>query len=612
MHKKIGILVGMIIGILSIIFSMGVFADIVDDSYKERYFYDKLLYYHDGVEFNYLGDRSEDKYDDLLDWYGDRCYNVDFDGVYIVGIEIEVYKDSELMKITNFEAQMNIIDNELKYIDYIFDGELIYHFKIGYSNLNDEYYEFNGFDICEFYGEYVICKGIYKYYDESMLEYLDPYASVYDLGDDQFSNIMFLKYEIDSTDNEITIDYENPLLLDDIIDTVGIKNSDGNRIGKYYINESNYDVNNVSIGLYNCKVVGIDSNGDIYVKIIYIDAKRVRNPIEMDDITTMYNEVIDENYIIDNLSIDCEYSNLEIISEYFSNASICGVYPYSVTIKTKEEQIFTASKNIYVVDKIPPIIVGYDTLQTDTENVLSYDDILSRYEVNDEYSNDGIRIGIKECNSDDSYYVNNYNVSGIYKIRIEAYDQFNNYSYKDIKLYVNRVDPIVIDNNTTNSVIVTNDAEKPILTATMSTNLSSEPNNIVRTTTLVTSIVKREVYSISTTVNNNLTIEMIKNNLLDNDMLSMDNYDSVILESEYFDNQDKIGVYDVLAIVDGGNKFNFNIEVLEASKSEDGNVGNEKKISTKDIVFYSAVGGFIVVVIIVILILRRKKNGKKN
>ena len=449
MKKKLCILMAIIICILPNLFGVLAHADIVDDDYKEFYYDDKKLYFHDNIEFNYICDRSSNEYYNLRYWYLYNVYDLELEGYFISGMQLEVYNNDGLMKKTSFEIHSNIYEGCVTSIDYVFDGELIYHFKIDDRNLDDDYYEFDGFDICEFYGEYVICKGLYRYYDESELEFLNPYASTYQLRGRDTDNILFLKYEIDAKDNEIVIDYENPLSLTDIVDSVGIKNKNDERIGNYDILASNYDENDVEIGLYNIKIRGIDTNGDIYIKTIYVDSKRIKNPIHISDVKTMYNEIIDENYLISKAVIDCEYSELTIESEYFNNSNICDEYQYSITIKTVEGQYFTSVANIIVLDTIQPIITGPDTIQTDTENVLSYDEILSRYVVTDEYDNSSLKVELKETNNEDSYYINNYNVSGIYKFRVLAYDKYNNCGVKDIKLYVNKVKPMEVNNYNT-------------------------------------------------------------------------------------------------------------------------------------------------------------------
>ena len=112
-----------------------------------------------------------------------------------------------------------------------------------------------------------------------------------------------------------------------------------------------------------------------------------------------------------------------------------------------------------------------------------------------------------------------------------------------------------------------------------------------------------------TTTNNKLTLESIKNSLLDKDLIVNDQYDSVMIESDYFNNYDKVGIYDVLVTIDGGNSFNFNIEVKESVVVEE--VKENKKLSSKEIIMYSVIGGVIIIVIVIVIIIRRRKNDKK-
>ena len=62
--KKIVVFILFVLGVLfPIFYGVKVSAScIVSDSYKENYYLDKKLYYHDGVEFNYLCQRSQEEY----------------------------------------------------------------------------------------------------------------------------------------------------------------------------------------------------------------------------------------------------------------------------------------------------------------------------------------------------------------------------------------------------------------------------------------------------------------------------------------------------------------------------------------------------------------------
>lgn len=592
----------------------------------------KNLCYHEGLEFNYITEKSYDEFIHLGNYIYEIFDNSEVEGEYTLIVDLEVTTAYGVKKNATLSVEYIIKDSHVAAINYYFNEYQFYHFQITYLGGGD-YYEFEGYDISSYYGEYVTAKILSSYYDENLaIFHYEDYYDVEALEGHEFDNTFFVLYYEDKTNNEINIDTLNPMDLDDIVDILGVYNNNQSRIGVYEVIETNYDPNNLDVGMYYAKIVGIDYDDSIYLKTIYIISKIMTNPITTIDISTRYNEAIDSDYIKNRISVDCECDEVNCTSTYFDNPNICGDYQYTISIKTKNEQYFSNNGNIHVYDDIPPTIDGADTVQTDTENRLMYDEILDKYIINDDYSNDGLKIELKELNEEDNHYINNYNLSGIYRFKIIAKDQYENETTKDIKLYVNiaKIDnpPVNSTTQASSTTLTEPESSTPTITTSITTPTTSQtiltsPSTKTRvepsvseTSTQASLISKtqREEYKIYTTTNNHLSIEDIKNSLLDNDKITKDEYDTISIESDYFENLDTPGTYIISIKHDGGNITSSLIEVKaqEAKVEEPKEDAKTNKIEKKDIIFYSVIGGLVLVVIILFFIMRRKNHEKNN
>ena len=600
-----------ILGVLMVISFSFVWNNINASNVYPNDYYDNhsevVKSYSDGVKFNYIIFKDDEAYYEAEEKLYDFMSGYYAEGVYDYVTYLDITTSAGRKLEGELHTKFRFKNSYVLYVDYYFNDYLYYH-----RNISDDgdYKEFTYYDICDYYGEYVVAEINGYYEDDEELDYESNFISYYMNNHYQFMDMGYCLYYMDNTNDEINIDFENPLDIEDIIDRVGIRNKNGVRLGDYELVSTDYDSNNVDVGVYNAKIYGIDKDHNIYFKNIHIVSSRLTNPIHLENLRVRYNEVLTRSDIIDSVSFDCEYSDLICRSDYFGNEGKCGDYEYSISIVADGNVNYLKSDIITVYDDIPPKVSGPAWVDTDTENRITYDELLEKCVVYDEYSDEGLIIDIKELNSEDNLYINNYNLSGRYKFSVIGIDQYENMSHYDFNLYVSKA-----SDNSSNTSASTDDNKTTNITPSLSNNTTSviessikieDSKNIETSINTSTTVNQREEFKFRTTTNNKLTIEDMKRMLLDSDEITKEEFDKVSIKSSYFDNMDKAGKYDVY-INDGNHEYCIEIEVSEAKEEKKEEV-KEEKITTKDIIMYSSIGGLFLIIVILIIILRRKKK----
>ncbi len=364
----------------------------------------------------------------------------DIHGTYIYECTLRIQKASDTQGLNLISELLTISVNinyysKIEDITYAFGDNIFYRFVIS-EELQDEYVPFEGFDLCNIYGEEVT----------ATIAYVDTYTTGINKAARNIANrcnyylkinMMFISYTLVTNDNTINIDCNNPATEAEIVGTIGFTLPNGTVLSNYEVIGSNYNSNEVYAKNYIISVRALDSDNKIYVKNIIVNASEY-NPIRNNTImTTYYNRQTRDN-LIQALGIECGYKYIEFNTDYTDNYNICGEYSFSIKIITNDNDIYKRTGKIIVYDNVGPVIMGNKDLYTDTEHRLSYKEILSNYTAVDEYSNTGIVLDVIEKNAPDNLYINNYNKADNYNMNIEASDQYGNVSTLPIVLHVSQ------------------------------------------------------------------------------------------------------------------------------------------------------------------------------
>ncbi len=260
--KKIKVLVLFVIGVIvGVSFIVKAYAsNVYPNDYYENY-RDYVLNYNDGIEFNYILYKGDEYYYEVDERIYDCMSGEDCEGIYDYVTCLDVTTSSGRRIIGELHTKFKFENSYVLSVDYYLNDYLYYHRNISDSG---DYPEFTYFDLCDYYGEYVTAK-INGYYDDWDDFYCDSsYISYYMNHYYQFLDMGYCLYYVDNTNEEISIDFENPLDIEDIMDRVGIRNKNGVKIGDYELVWTDYDIDNVEVGVYNAKMRGIDNDNSVY------------------------------------------------------------------------------------------------------------------------------------------------------------------------------------------------------------------------------------------------------------------------------------------------------------------------------------------------------------
>lgn len=443
MKKKKCLILMFLLGIL--VFSLGIFIpkvsakNLVPSDYCNHEEYVNNYSFQKNRVFNHISPYQEGILDQefvrgrLRTTFDD--FNFSIYGTYIVDSLIRIERKSGERFGVSLRAVVNIVENKIVDIEYQYDYETFYRYVVR-EDLEPEYTPFEGFDLCNYYGEEVTGTILQITYDSGGVR-TNPSGRA-DEADTcssyLFMNMIFVDYSLITNNNYIEIDYRNPISESKIIDTLGMKTDDGKILYNYEKIGSNYNENNLSEKSYIISLRALDDK-KIYIKNIIVNA-RDYNPIRNNTIITTYYRYLTRDNIIDMSYIDIAYKDITFETNYLDTPNICGEYYFKIEIITNDNNIYKRTGKIIVNDDVSPTIIGPDVLETDTEHRMTYQEILSHYRCYDEYSNEGSSLDIAETNSPDKYYNNNYNLAGDYGIQIIASDQYDNVNTKNITLHV--------------------------------------------------------------------------------------------------------------------------------------------------------------------------------
>ena len=144
------------------------------------------------------------------------------------------------------------------------------------------------------------------------------------------------------------------------------------------------------------------------------------------------------------------------------------------------------------------------------------------------------------------------------------------------------------------------------LSPTVEETSNETPNTSVEESTTKKTQVKRdEEFKLVTSVNNKLTIDSIKDSLLDSDIITEEEYDLVTIESNYFSTPDVKGEYLVTIKYPNGAKINYVLEVMGNTNAK------EEKKDDYTLIYIIAGSSVVLLIIVVAVIIKVKKHEKK-
>ena len=325
-----------------------------------------------------------------------------------------------------------------------------------------------------------------------------------------------------------------------------------------YLNKNNISLNEIvnhlnTYDLYNNKVVLDDYLPDIndlneielikdlndykVISKLYIN---YLDNLSFNPLKTSYYNHLSKEVILKDLNINYTYQNIYIDSDYFINPEILGDHNLYITLKNNNIYYFIKS-NINVYDDLKPNII-IDNLRIRIDKKPSIDEIKNMIKIFDNH--DGI---IEEYDFDNLDNYNDKSDVGNYKFKIDTKDLSNNKSSKIFSL---------------------------IITYPRSHN-----------------------FYITTTVDNLLTEDVIKEKLIERGYL--DSNEEIKIKTNYYDSFNKEGEYSLF--IDYGNEeYEYKILVLDNKV--------EKSGFNLIYIIYIILGILIIGIIAVALIIKKRRK----
>lgn len=204
---------------------------------------------------------------------------------------------------------------------------------------------------------------------------------------------------------------------------------DGDLTDEIFIYEDNYTRNSNRLGEYEI-IYGVkDSSNNIAyltVNILVVDLSPPEIIGNLHDVEISYDNNFDVDDFISKLEIEDNYDKdilLETyINTYSGNENKIGTYQIGLRATDSSGNINEVIKNIIVVDKVPPIIIGQEIIEKSINEEVLLNDIINLFSAYDDYDGDlSSKIKVIEDN-----YSNNMFKIGKYQVTLEVVDSSNN------------------------------------------------------------------------------------------------------------------------------------------------------------------------------------------
>ena len=255
--------------------------------------------------------------------------------------------------------------------------------------------------------------------------------------------------------------------------------------------------------------------------------------------TSYYNHLLKED-ILNNLNVNYQYENIDVDSDYFENPEILNDHNLYITLQNNNIYYFIKS-NINVYDDLKPNII-IDNLRIRIDKKPSIDEIKDMIKIFDNH--DGI----------------------ISKYDFENLDNYNDKS--DVGNYKFKIDTKDLSNNKSSKIF-----------------------------SLTLTYPRDHNYYITTSVDNLLTEEMIKEKLIERGYL--DSNEIIKIKTNYYDSFNKEGEYSLL-IDYGDEEYEYKILVL--------NNKIEKNEFSTIYIIYIILGILIIGIVVVLVIIKYRRK----
>ncbi len=339
----------------------------------------------------------------------------------------------------------------------LFSNNKLTNYKV--SLKNTIFYEFNivndkpvfvtleEIDLCDIYGEYTIDFTLEKeksitYSAGSLNEALE--TSIKNIG---FSSIYSIIYKQNekylNKDVYIFTGTDTPLFFEQIKRVITINDQTDGVIDNYVIDCNTYVLDDnfmIPAGKYKFRITAIDSYGNISFQWVYVMVVDDMLPnVYIPNMTVKYYDLLSEEDFI-NLAIiedDSEVARTYMkADEYFENAATTpGLYEaYMCAIDSwdnKKEYKFY----INVIDDLPPVVIKQnDYFVTYPYNKLTEDEIKGLITAIDDLDGNIDNSNITVLDLDD--YENNYNKYGSYRMKLIVKDNNDNSVEATVSIHV--------------------------------------------------------------------------------------------------------------------------------------------------------------------------------
>ena len=339
-------------------------------------------------------------------------------------------------------------------------------------------------------------------------------------------------------------DVEAPLTEKQILDSIRVEDpSEGNISSKISLENYDYKLVNgkIDVGTYNIMLIASDSKSNITIQKAFVAVCDVKAPlITGSDKKLQYNEKIENVLGLFKATDNSGHCDLTISEDnYSANYNKLGTYTITAKAVDKGENEAFKTISINVVDEVAPVLVTKEAYATTTQPILTKDDLYQYVSCVDEFDKENTIISIEDTNS----YFSNQSKKGDYIFNVTGSDQTGNKSYGTIKLSVT-------------------DDDFPLIIA--------------------------DTYTITLNQGEKLTKDDIANILLKSGQIK--SLDNLMIQSDYFNNYDKPGDYELIVSTKEGvyknvisvkpknndNKNNNTIDTIDYSiptktKEEDNN-----------------------------------------
>lgn len=340
---------------------------------------------------------------------------------------------------------------------------------------------------------------------------------------------------ISGVEKAMIIDYDNPILLSDILENVKCIDDDGVDVTDRLNVETTYpngsDFSSLKLGDYEVNLSCTDSSGNVATFTIVLKVVDLIAPVisGSDYIKTDYKTKISIDEIKSKLTVSDNHDNLTtndlvlVENSYSGLGNILswqklGFYSVKFTCTDSSGNVGEFTVNIEVVDNIAPIIKNKDGESITEINIvkernlfLSFNEIYSLFTLEDEI--DGVISNTDYYTVVSNSYENNANKVGKYVIGMKLYDFHENAASLTINIeVVDKIAPVFVVNKhqlfiKNNVVLTENDVVSILKSLGYIDNTNSSSRASVEMTNYTENAANPGIYTVSANILSSTGVE---------------------------------------------------------------------------------------------------------